>query len=207
MSRIPRDAVWYNYFGRRPKAPCPCCLKKTIRADGDGADWQRGHIIPHKLGGPDIYENIRPICFQCNQDDKKFETSYHHMVRLGTMKKEEIEPGLKKIRDAQAEYQKHPRLLLCDGWTVSRNMRIPCKNKKGPRSKFCGVHKNNEQYRPLTDEDKTLFSMLKLTKEALLQKDLYDEDELQAWRECLELIKEQIFLSEDYFPFCGVGRL
>lgn len=113
----------------------------------DGTVWHIGHIIPHDDQGPDIYENLRPICFDCNQEDKNHRTSYHHMVAIGTMLSEDLEPALARI-EAMAEWYRedrrrkkcHEMLQASPGNRGRRIAAKPCSNNKLPRHNVCGVH-------------------------------------------------------------------
>lgn len=90
FSEIKHDDLWeYYYLG--DKAICPCC-KKNEMTKHDHSTWERAHIIPKKgkqKVGPYIYENVRPICLNCNTADRSSPDNYAYMVKIGTMKAEE----------------------------------------------------------------------------------------------------------------------
>lgn len=58
-----RNQVWKNHFGDKLKGKCYCCKTKL----GALESWEAGHIVAHTNGGPDIAENLRPICGTCNK--------------------------------------------------------------------------------------------------------------------------------------------
>lgn len=91
---------------------CPCCLICKISRTESGT-WERGHIIPTRNLGPDIYANIRPICVRCNEQDKKFETNYHYMVHIGTMQPDDLNPALARIRHMYNLQEIHPERFQC----------------------------------------------------------------------------------------------
>jgi hypothetical protein len=103
---------------------------------GEEGEWIKGHIIHHKDLGPEIYENIRPICLECNKEDKRFVDSYEYMVFIGTMtaatRKEEIEK-IKTLGERLARDRTPINCLLCE-------------NKKKPHSEYCGVHDRTDYH-------------------------------------------------------------
>lgn len=70
MSRLDREAIFNDFFGIGSKiGKCPVCQNTIIHINStqySPHSWQRGHIIPASLGGPDIYPNLLPICNNCN---------------------------------------------------------------------------------------------------------------------------------------------
>jgi hypothetical protein len=113
-----------------------------------GNIWHIGHIIHHKNSGPDIYENLRPICLNCNKNDKKDDktglSSYHYMASIGTMLLEHVEPAIAKIRAARAFYEEDPRRGQCQAMVESKQRKRVlfkrCPHAKLPRQDVCGVH-------------------------------------------------------------------
>lgn len=59
-----RNIVWENQFGEVVNAMCPLCNKTHLK--WYSSDWEVGHIISKKDGGPLIEVNLRPICKSCN---------------------------------------------------------------------------------------------------------------------------------------------
>ena len=140
MSRHSHNDVWKHHNDLNPTAPCPSCNLVTLYREalpGQKRNWQRGHIIHHKNQGPDILENIRPICLQCNANDKAYYSNYHYMVSLGLMTLEDAKRGCEVIMSEYDRKRQDPKADLCIANTKSG---ARCKHKKKPRSMYCEVH-------------------------------------------------------------------
>jgi len=149
MSRIDWDDLWSHHIGDVAVVECPCCGKNTIHRNpcivGKNGkltrDWVRGHIIPASrrgVRGPDIHENVHPICIQCNKDDQEYATNYHYMVSLKRMTIEEAERKIREIWDTFDYQRQNPQMMLCLGTVISTKK--PCERERKPNSLFCGVH-------------------------------------------------------------------
>lgn len=194
MSRIPREDVWSNYFGSRTSAFCPCCLITPLKLDDDGSTWQRGHIIPHCDQGPDIYENIRPICFDCNSRDRKYETSFHQMVFLGTMPLEDLDPALAKIQNAQTAYIENPQLTKCTATTKNGK---PCDNRRTGLSVYCRVHDKCLRTRETKESKQRAVEFLDFVRRTLISSKITGR-EFQAFRTVEEyLLNEYRDLNDE----------
>lgn len=128
---------------------CLCCGQTRIHLRGDDSkamkvkkDWARGHIIHAKYRGPDILENIRPICLECNINDKQFESNYHYMVYLGCMTEDEANRRVSAIRQLYAMQVNNLDSVKCIGVTQSG---LKCTNERRPHELLCGVHNKNQE--------------------------------------------------------------
>lgn len=90
-----RDVVWENQFGTQGIGICPLC--NQTRMKWYGSEWEMGHIISQKDGGPLIEINLRPICRGCNH--MVFDDSLYRFARLfsGAMERLKIIDFLKPI--------------------------------------------------------------------------------------------------------------
>ena len=145
MSRKDRDLVWQFYLGDATYAECMCCRETIIYRDESKGPhgWQSGHIIPDRSGYSGIYQNVNPICLQCNIFDKKYKTNYHYRVALGLMTKEEADRGEQQIRDYVAYIANHPYVEECIAIIPSNknNKARKCTNHKLPGLVVCGIHR------------------------------------------------------------------
>ena len=58
-----KNKVWDTYIGREKGiGNCFCCNKEI-----DSKNFDCGHIISVKQGGPTTLENMRPLCSTCNK--------------------------------------------------------------------------------------------------------------------------------------------
>ena len=160
--------MWEAYFGNNPTANCLACSKTIIRdaPKHTTGGWARGHIIHAKNGGPDIIENVRPICEDCNVQDKFSATSYHYMVGIGKLDQEECDRRLAIIKNIQIASIANPLVLKCIGRTCSGER---CTNNRKGFRVVCGIH-DEEQHVKVYE------------KEALLQMAKGIESRLQAAR-------------------------
>lgn len=62
IPKILKEQVWGKYIGDKLRSQCLVCQKKEITA----FDFEAGHVISRKEGGPTTIENLRPICRLCN---------------------------------------------------------------------------------------------------------------------------------------------
>lgn len=188
MSRLDRAYIWFFHFYSSDEALCPSCLTTVMSYE---SDWQKGHIIPARkpFCGPDIYENIRPICKDCNSKDKHLPSNYHYMVKIGKMRQEDLEPALKKIWTRDQEIKDHHALSIC-GVSV-------CSHNKIPHSQYCKHHRTTHiaiELMPIESIIRRAISELKNT--------FWDPEDLEAWRErkhiyaaCWRQIKDDVHLQ------------
>ena len=58
-----KNKVWDTYVGKsKGIGKCFCCKKEI-----DSKDFDCGHVISVKDGGPTTVENMRPVCSPCNK--------------------------------------------------------------------------------------------------------------------------------------------
>lgn len=145
MSRIDFDDMWEHHNGKAKTVMCPCCgiwriHKEAVAKNGRlSRDWVRGHIIHHKNLGPDIYENVRPICHHCNKHDEKYDSNYHYMtLALNRMTLVEADQGVKAIWAMYKRQQENLDMVRCLGCVQSTGE--ACTKKRKPHSYFCTVH-------------------------------------------------------------------
>jgi hypothetical protein len=149
--RLSRENVWYYHMGLNMKGICLCCEKTEIVYNANREDedyWNRGHIIHKKDSGPDIYENIRPICVKCNRLDKAFESSYHYMAsfRKPTMTEKDADREINIIKRLGDQYLENPLMLKCKhlfSKKKSSEKGNRCTNNKAPTSEYCAKHGPN----------------------------------------------------------------
>lgn len=67
LSQIVRRECWINYLKTIPENKgeilCYCCERQMI----DAHNFEAGHIISFRNGGPNHVSNLRPICGGCNK--------------------------------------------------------------------------------------------------------------------------------------------
>jgi hypothetical protein len=148
--KLSRANVWYYHMGLDMKGKCLCCNDTEIvyNAHPDDEDyWHKGHIIHKKDAGPDIYENIRPICVKCNIADKGFKTSYHYMATIRKDLQLDVEHEVDRIKLIATKYLNKPSILKCKIIIYDKNSEIGirCNNNKMPRSTRCGIHENSRE--------------------------------------------------------------
>ena len=202
MSRINKDHVWQEYFGHSLMELCMCCQNVLIfrhafsdpfLPEPNKRNWHRGHIIPDRLTGPDIMENLNPICTNCNIQDKKYESNYHYRVTLHLMTKEQAEAGVSRIREHAQKHITHPELYECIA--IKKNTK-KCTHKRLPHTPFCGVHKKKESSHLQKYADNFLFKRKAIIEDALAIIDNSDEDYSQLLSMQKELADmESLFLS------------
>lgn len=127
MGEISHENLW-DYHIIAAKYPCLCC-KRNIMIRDDHKTWRRGHVVHVKHGGHYTYENVRPICLDCNKNDQSFTDSYAYMVYLGTMTEEERSQGLWRIANPD---QRNSRTIKC--------IIQGCVHNRKPHMNTCGVH-------------------------------------------------------------------
>jgi len=193
MSRIDRPVVWEAYFGEKEKVLCLCCGRVEIQRDAPrfatGA-WDRGHVIPAKDGGPDIIENVRPICEGCNTEDKppKYPTSYHYMVEKGYMAQEKCDSLLTIIKNIQIASTTNPLVMRCIG-KISSGSR--CTNNKKGFGLLCGVHEKNAVQHIKVYESECLSQIMKGFMSKLQEtKFINDPEAIKINQEALRGLKE-----------------
>ena len=66
-----RDEVWKKYYSNEDVGACFCCNKEIYQKSSEiTKTWNCGHIISDHDGGGMTIENMRPVCFDCNQKMK-----------------------------------------------------------------------------------------------------------------------------------------
>jgi hypothetical protein len=66
-----RDGVWKKYYNDEEVGACFCCNKEIYQKSSEiTKTWNCGHIISDYDGGKMTIENMRPVCFDCNQKMK-----------------------------------------------------------------------------------------------------------------------------------------
>lgn len=129
MSRIPRKDVWRRAHGMSHEAPCACC---GVIIKRDSATWERGHIIPARLLGPDIHENIQPICLRCNIEDKQYPSTWHYAAHIGKITTAEADSRVAAIWKTFDRQREDPSLRRC--------LTVHCKHASKPPDMFCAKH-------------------------------------------------------------------
>lgn len=145
MSRHDWDDIWQQHLGDGQVANCPCCNITVIHRGSKNAgrrNWDRGHIIPHDAEGPDILENVRPICTTCNQKDKTYASNYHYMALvLGRMTIAEADAGVTAIWEIHDRHRNNISMKKC--LAIVESTQEPCPKSRKPHSYFCKVHGTN----------------------------------------------------------------
>lgn len=181
MSRLDKFHIWDFHLAGFSKARCLCCNKTWMYRDakkGQKGEWVKGHIIPASNLGPEIYENIRPICKTCNVEDKSFRDSYFYMVSIGTMSPETREKEIEKIKTLGAELAKDRTPINC----------LVCEHRRKPHSKFCGIHDKTDYHKKYAIYVRSFIKLLEQDLKLLnflLQNDGPDE-EIQIVTKCIE---------------------
>jgi hypothetical protein len=66
-----RNAVWKKWFDNNDQGQCFCCNNEIFKkAKNKLKTWNCGHIVSDYDGGELIEENMRCVCFDCNQKMK-----------------------------------------------------------------------------------------------------------------------------------------
>jgi hypothetical protein len=65
--RLPVDTFIWNIFVEACGSRCSAC-------GGEKGKLERGHRIPHAIGGVESWDNLTPVCRSCNNKNKKRET-------------------------------------------------------------------------------------------------------------------------------------
>lgn len=185
MSRLSPEDIWSHHNGSLLMVKCPSCGVDVLERDAvdKKRNWVRGHIIHAKNLGPDILENVRPICLHCNKEDKKHNlySNYHYMVKLRRMTSQEADRACDAIMKLYDERRKNPHLDQC----IARKQDGKwCTFKKKPHSAYCEVHrKANDALVLLLAKEHFQREVLKLMKRIEVAKKLDD------W-EAVEVLKE-----------------
>jgi HNH endonuclease len=138
MSRLDRWKVWYQWNYNAEQATCPVCKVKTMLRD-DSKSWHREHIISCRVGGPDVFPNIVPICASCNLKSNQYDWTFDYMMDIGTMNAKQS--GLEKQRILN-EIRVFISNLKCEYMTLHGNR---CKHGKfGKSQSFCWTHHKKE---------------------------------------------------------------
>ena len=208
MSRINKDHVWEEYFGHSLMELCMCCQNVLIYRyafsdpflpEPNKRNWHRGHIIPDRLTGPDIMENLNPICTKCNDKDKKEDSNYHYRVTLNLMTKEDADKGVARIRGHAQKHITNPEFYECIAYIRKKNEKKgekKCSNKKLPHTPFCGIHKKKESSHLQKYASSFLSRRKAIIEDALATLDNSDEDYSQLLSMQKELADmESLFVS------------
>ena len=67
ISRKVKHEAWVRFNGYSGIGRCFCCGGVLYK---NSIEHEAGHVIPHKFGGKDTLENIRPVCRYCNRGKK-----------------------------------------------------------------------------------------------------------------------------------------
>lgn len=161
MSGLNRYCVWINHFSTSPRGFCLCCRKVELDIADSHDVWYAGYIIhgsrfpDPKENVPNIYENVRPICAACNYNGKKFASSYHYMVSIGTMKASEVEGALAKIKKAVVDHKLHREIYKCGAPTKSKSTgkEGKCEHVRLPNLEQCLKHCSIEVVTPTKEEE------------------------------------------------------
>ena len=66
-----KNSVWKLYFDEEEHGNCFCCDKEICKkASEPTKTWNCGHVVSDHDGGEITVENMRPVCFTCNQQMK-----------------------------------------------------------------------------------------------------------------------------------------
>lgn len=177
-----------------------------IHRDGGGDSWHKGHIIPHSKHGPDIYENIKPICNRCNGEDRKYPTNYHYRVVIGTMLAEDLKPALAKIKQFKTVYEENATICHCDAVYTPRGAKREkrCENSRIPGTRYCGIH-NFIDRRQLTKVEKIMYALLAKVNSALKLIDILDGVEIDAFHDSKKwIVEELLYELEKNGPVNGI---
>jgi hypothetical protein len=187
MSRLKRNDIWNTYFPWKTEGICLCCRKAKIflfATRGNYGSWNAGHIIHQKDMGPDIYENIRPICENCNKNDKTYPTSYDYMVDgiyPPTMSREQANEGISRIKSIAIARLQNKDTMKCIG---KKKNGQNCENNKKGNSLFCGIHEANGEEHLNNYGLEITESNIDMIKRRLRNFDV-DEEEIQILKELL----------------------
>tara|TARA_R110002072_G_scaffold45565_6_gene126953 strand:+ start:8743 stop:9267 length:525 start_codon:yes stop_codon:yes gene_type:complete len=171
-------------------------------------------MIPHAYiygaAGPDIYENIKPICVQCNIDDKEFPTTFDFMVSIGTMIPEDVAPTMAKIRLVEKTKAEDPESFWCNvavaGAKKKSNAYNSCPRPKYPGSLRCKTHSKHEKMRKLKNGEQICQDIIQHIQTVVkINWSVLDDEEKDAFIELLECSKDEIALIiEKHGPQKGV---
>jgi hypothetical protein len=68
ISQKIRNAVWKANFNKQDIGECFVCKTDIFKKASDKLKtWNCGHIVSHHDNGETTQENMKPICFECNQ--------------------------------------------------------------------------------------------------------------------------------------------
>lgn len=76
-----RRDVFETYGFETGYGPCWCCQRTPLKL----CDVDLGHIQAFSLGGPNTFENLRPICRACNNTGDKTENLLDRKMRTCEM--------------------------------------------------------------------------------------------------------------------------
>ena len=189
MSRLDWDDIWQFHFGDVESVKCPCCDKNTIQHSI--RNWERGHIIPARKHGPDIYENVRPICKTCNEKDRKYDSNFHYMaIQLKRITIQEANEKVTEIWRIFDYQRKNPDMTLCVG--IVQKTGKPCICKRKPNSLFCMRHEKKSEDHLLNH------SILETEKQLDLLWDLYYVAGMSEETELVKMLVEDISEMTDW---------
>jgi len=130
MPNLRREDIWEYHLGNKKKSKCLSCKFIKIKRNakkGSKHEWESGHILPNGDGKMEIYENIRPICKECNIDDRKYVDSLEYMVAIGTLSQKKADKKRRKLKDLMHHIIEHgtKKCLHCN------------KSNVAPHSDYC----------------------------------------------------------------------
>ena len=133
MSRLPRNLVWYQWFGTVQYSLCPVCCQNMMERDASDT-WHREHILRLSLGGPDTYPNLIPICPACNLGmGKDCRSTFEYMARTA------------RLTAKQARHLERQKVLECRRFDPQCEQQQKngsrCANLKGGKNElYCWKH-------------------------------------------------------------------
>ena len=66
VSQTKRTEIWITHFGNVMITTCPCCKNVYNREIRFPTCYKLGHNEPHSKGGSSEFDNLIPICEECN---------------------------------------------------------------------------------------------------------------------------------------------
>jgi len=66
VGQTKKSEIWMTHFGNVLKTICPCCVNVYDREIRFPTCYELGHNEPHSKGGTEEFDNLIPICKECN---------------------------------------------------------------------------------------------------------------------------------------------
>ncbi len=66
VGQTKRSEIWMTHFGNVLKTICPCCVNVYDREIRFPTCYELGHNEPHSKGGTEEFDNLIPVCKECN---------------------------------------------------------------------------------------------------------------------------------------------